>query len=221
MWSLSDDVHRRAGEPHSLGHHSNLLFMDPALYMLRLPTAPCTTLTICVCMRRKRRESCRRPLDPASACSRRQSGHAGVHTLARHRARHADGCERCGCVGSRLGAVRCALAPVRVSWSGVRRPRCGPERPRCGKGAGVVMLDHTGGTVCSSTPHCTRGSARTCLHAYVPETAEYPEVGACRISGVGFTFEPCHVSGCLEHAKTHRNRLVVVVFSQSIVRKSL
>ena len=110
MRSLSDDVNRRAGEPHCLGHHSNLLFMDPALYMLRLPTAPSTTLTICVCMRRKRRESCRRPLDPASACSRRQSGHAGVHTLARHRARHADGCERCGCVGSRLGAVRCALA---------------------------------------------------------------------------------------------------------------
>ena len=37
---------------------------------------------------------------------------------------------------------------------------------------------------------------------------------------LGFTFEPCHVSGCFEHAKTHRNRMVVVVFSQSIVRKS-
>jgi hypothetical protein len=99
--------------------------------------------------------------------------------LARHHARHADGCERRGCVGSRLGAVRCALAPVRVSWSGVRRPRCGPERPRCGKGAGVVMLDHTGGTVCSGTPHCTRGSARTCLHAYVLRPR------ACRIFGGG------------------------------------
>ena len=37
---------------------------------------------------------------------------------------------------------------------------------------------------------------------------------------LGFTFEPCHVSGCFEHAKTHSNRMVVVVFSQSIVRKS-
>ena len=37
---------------------------------------------------------------------------------------------------------------------------------------------------------------------------------------LGSTFEPCHVSGCLEHAKTHRNRLVVVVFSQSIVQSS-
>ena len=40
------------------------------------------------------------------------------------------------------------------------------------------------------------------------------------VSELGSTFEPCHVSGCLEHAKTHRNRLVVVVFSQSIVQKS-
>ena len=140
--------------------------------------------------------------------------------LARHYARHADGCERRGCVGSRLGAVRCALAPVRVSWSGVRRPRCGPERPRFGRGAGVVMLDHTGGTVCSGTPHCTRGSARTCLHAYVPETRRIFGGGCVQSAELGFTFEPYHVSGCFEHAKTHRNGMVVVVFSQSIVRKS-
>ena len=179
-------THRRAGEPHSLGHHGNVPFMDPALYMLRLPD--CTlhhTDDVCA-MRRKWRESCRRPLDLASARSRRQyvdmwgmQMHKclrGIMPVTQTAVSAADAWGR----DSVPSAVRCALAPVRVSWSGVRRPRCGPERPRCGRGAGVVMLDHTGGTVCSGTPHCTRGSARTCLHAYVPETAEYSEVGACR-----------------------------------------
>jgi hypothetical protein len=69
----------------------------------------------------------------------------------------------------------------------------------------------------------TRGTAGglpervSCLHAYVPETAEYSEVQVGVRAELGLTFEPCHVSlsecrvsvCCLltfEHAKTHRIR---------------
>ena len=37
---------------------------------------------------------------------------------------------------------------------------------------------------------------------------------------LGPSFEPCHVFGCFEQAMSHTNRLVVFVFSQSIVQKS-
>ena len=207
MWSLSDDVHRRAGEPHSLGHHSNVPFMDPALYMLRL--SHCTlhhTDDVCA-MRRKWRESCRRPLDLASARSRRQ--YVDMWGMQMHK-----------CLRSIMPVTQTAVSAA-DAWGRDSVP-CGVPWHRsvcrgvvCGDlGAGLSGPALAGGLAwsCWTIPVALYARVRPIARVEVPERVSMRTsprlqnirrwVRAEARTRVHFRrFEPCHVFGCFEHAK--------------------